>query len=137
MDRPIDSAMKAKAQPDKGWPEQFNVKKAPDTMVGRPELKGYKYDLTGNAADCVTRYLELSGLKHSDLKNVPTPCLDDTQIPEEDFLTAGLLSLNCSKIELKCLWIARPTRPDIYWTVKHLARPVSKWNRACYKRLYS
>ena len=100
------------------------------------KIRGYQYDLTGNASDCVARYLELSGLKHGDLKPASTPCLDDTQIPEEEFLCAGHLAKHCSKIVLKCLWCARLTRPDLYWTVNYLARKVSKWDKACDRGLF-
>ena len=37
---------------------------------------------------------------------------------------------------LKCLWCARLTRPDIYWTVNDLARNVTKWTKAHDKRLW-
>ena len=41
----------------------------------------------------------------------------------------------CSRIVLKCLCLARIGRPDILWSVNKLARSITKWTRACDKRL--
>ena len=41
----------------------------------------------------------------------------------------------CSQIVLKCPYLARIGRPDILWSVNKLARTVTKWTRACDKRL--
>ena len=49
--------------------------------------------------------------------------------------TLGELSKVCSQIVLKCLFLARTGRPDILWLVNKLARAVTKWTRACDKRL--
>ena len=40
--------------------------------------------------------------------------------------------LNCSE---KCLYLARVGRPDILWSVNKLARSITKWSKACDKRL--
>ena len=88
----------------------------PKDHVRPKNTQGYQYDLTGNASDCVQRYLDLSGVKRDKLKPVATPCLDDSQIPMNDHEIQGSLHAECSKIVLKFLWIARLTRPDIFWT---------------------
>ena len=122
--------------------EEVNVARASSSRkkkkaaIASLDVSGYQYDLTGNCSDCVDRYLELSGLSRKDLKEAHTPCMEDSQLQEDDFLTEGQLAKECSKVVLKCLWIARLTRPDIYWTVNYLARYVSKWTKACDKRLY-
>ena len=36
---------------------------------------------------------------------------------------------------LKCLYLARIGRPDILWSVNKLARSITKWTKACDKRL--
>ena len=36
---------------------------------------------------------------------------------------------------LKCLYLARVGRPDILWSVHKLARSITKWTKACDKRL--
>ena len=47
----------------------------------------------------------------------------------------GELSTTCSQIVLKCLYLARIGRPDISWSVNKLARSITKWTKACDKRL--
>ena len=47
----------------------------------------------------------------------------------------GELSNTCSQIVLKCLYLARIGRPDISWSVNKLARSITKWTKACDKRL--
>ena len=49
--------------------------------------------------------------------------------------SVGELSDVCSQIVLKCLCLARIGRPDIRWSVNRLARAITKWTRACDKRL--
>ena len=44
-------------------------------------------------------------------------------------------SNTCSQIVLKCLYLARIGRPDILWSVNQLARSITKWTKACDKRL--
>ena len=45
------------------------------------------------------------------------------------------MSNTCSQIVLKCLYLARIGRPDILWSVNKLARSITKWTKACDKRL--
>ena len=47
----------------------------------------------------------------------------------------GELSQVCSQIVLKCFYLARIGRPDILWSVNKLARSITKWTKACDKRL--
>ena len=47
----------------------------------------------------------------------------------------GELSKVCSQIVLKCLYLARIGRLDSLWSVNKLARAVTKWTRACDRRL--
>ena len=49
--------------------------------------------------------------------------------------SVGELSTVCCPIVLKCLYLARIGRPDILWSVNKLARAVTKWTKACNKRL--
>ena len=50
--------------------------------------------------------------------------------------SVGELSHVCSQIVLRCLYLARIGRPDILWSVNKLARSITKWTKACDKRLY-
>ena len=54
---------------------------------------------------------------------------------EEEIGSVGELSTVCSQIVLKCLYLARVGRPDIFWSVNKLARAVTKWTNDCDKRL--
>ena len=54
---------------------------------------------------------------------------------EEKTKSVGELSNICSQIVLKCLYLARIGRPDILWSVNKLARSITKWTKACDKRL--
>ena len=47
----------------------------------------------------------------------------------------GELSKVCSQIVLKWFFLARIGRPDILWSVNKLARSITKWTKACDKRL--
>ena len=82
------------------------------------------------------KYLELANTELRSLSRVSTPCIDDHDIPPEDFETKGELSSQAARIVLKALYLARMSRLDILWTVNCLAREVTKWNKACDKRLH-
>ena len=101
-----------------------------------PEVKAWQYEMKGHAEASVERYLELSNKPESSLKKVSTPCLDDHMLAPEDFQDKGELSLVAARIVLKALYLARMNRPDVIWTVNHLARYVTKWSVACDKRLH-
>ena len=49
--------------------------------------------------------------------------------------SVGELSKVCSQIFLKYLHLTRIGRPDILWSVNKLARSITKWTKACEKRL--
>ena len=71
----------------------------------------------------------------NDIVKVSTPCIDDHHFKEEELKSVGELSKVCSQIVLKCLYLARIGRPDILWSVNKLARSITKWTKACDKRL--
>ena len=54
---------------------------------------------------------------------------------EEELKSVGELSNVSSQIVLKCLYLERIGRPDILWSVNKLARSITKWTKACGKRL--
>ena len=97
-------------------------------------LRG-SYDLEGHAKKCVERYCELANRTTQQLYKVSTPCIDDHHFKEEELKSLGDWSQVCSQIVLKCLYVARIGRPDILWSVKKLARSITKWTKACDKRL--
>ena len=103
-----------------------------------PQNLGYSswsYDMEGHAKKCVERYCELANKTTQQLYKVSTPCIDDHHFTEEETKSVGELSNTCSQIVLKCLYLARIGRPDILWSVTRLARSITKWTKACDKRL--
>ena len=91
--------------------------------------------MEGHAKKCVERYCELLNNTTQQLYKVSTPCIDDHHFKEEEMKSVGELSQACSQIVLKFLNLARIGRPDILWSVNKLARSITKWTKACDKRL--
>ena len=91
--------------------------------------------MEGDAKKCVDRYCELANRATQQLYKVSTPCIDDHHFKEEELKSVGELSKVCSQIVLKCLYLARIGRLDILWSVNKLARSITKWTKACDKRL--
>ena len=91
--------------------------------------------MAGHAKKCVERYCELASKTTQQLHKVSTPCIDDHHFKEEEMKSVGELSEVCSQNVLKCLYLARIGRPDILWSVNKLARSITKWTKACDKRL--
>ena len=98
-------------------------------------MSSWSYDMEGHAKKYVERYCELANKTTQQLYKVETPCLDDHQLNEEELGSVGELSKVCSQIFLKCLYLARIRRLDILLSVNKLARAVTKWTKACVKRL--
>ena len=91
--------------------------------------------MEGHAKKCMERYCELAKKTSQQLFKVATPCLDDHQNKEEELGSAGDLSTVCFRIVLKCLYLERIGGPDILRSANKLARTVTKWTRACDRRL--
>ena len=91
--------------------------------------------MAGHAKKCVERYCELANKMTQQLYKVSTPCIDDHHFKEEEMKSVGELSKVSSQIVVKCLYLARIGRPDILWSVNKLARSITKWTKACDKRL--
>jgi len=62
--------------------------------------------------------------------------MDDHQLKPEDFEQEGLLSKDAAKIIMKALYGARLVRFELLWPICSSARQVTKWTRACDKRLH-
>ena len=97
-------------------------------------ISSWSYDMD-HAKKCVERYCKLANKTTQQLYKVSTPCIDDHHFKEEEMKSVGELSQVCSQIVLKCLYVARIGRPDILWSGKKLARSITKWTKACDKRL--
>ena len=98
-------------------------------------ISSWSYDMEGHAKKCVERYCELANKTTQQIYKVSTPCIDDHHFKEEEMKSVGELSQVCSQIVQKCLHLARIGRPDVLWSVNKLARSITKWTKACYKRL--
>ena len=98
-------------------------------------ISSWSYDMEGHAKKCVERYGELANRTTQQLHKVSAPCIDDHHFKEEELKSVGELSQVCSQIVLKCLYLARIGRPDILWSVNKHARSITKWTKACDKRL--
>ena len=98
-------------------------------------ISSWSYDMEGHAKKCVERCCEYANKTTQQLYKVSTPCIDDHHLKEEDMKSVGELSQQCSQIVLKCLNLARIERPDILWSVNKFARSITKWTKACDKRL--
>ena len=109
-----------------------------DTLPFHQNLRisSWSYDMEGHAKKCVERYCELANKTTQQLYKMSTPCIDDHQLKEEEMKSVGELLKVCSQIVLKCLYVARIGRPDIYSIVsKKLAPSITKWTKACDKNL--
>ena len=90
--------------------------------------------MAGHAKKCVERYCELANKTTQQLYKVSTPFIED-HFKEEEMKSVGDLSHVCSQIVLKCLYLARIGQLDILWSVNKLAQSITKWTKACDKRL--
>ena len=98
-------------------------------------ISSWSYDMEGHAKKCVERVCELANRTTQQLYKVSAPRIDDHHVKEEELKSVGDLSKVSSQIVLKCLYLARIGRPDILWSVNKLARSITKWTKACDKRL--
>ena len=91
--------------------------------------------MVGHVQQSIDRYCELTNTKEKDIPLPQTPCMDDHQIPAEDFQSRGRISEEAAIIGLKALYVVRIGRPDLLWAVNSVAREVTRWTIACDKRL--
>ena len=97
-------------------------------------ISSWSYDMEGHARKCVERYCELANKTPEQLYIVATPCMDDHQFKEEENGSVGEFYTVWSQMVVKCLYLAR-IRETFLWSVNKLARAVTKWTKACDKRL--
>ena len=98
-------------------------------------ISSWSNDMGSHAKKCVERYCDLANKTIQQLYEVATPCIDDHHFKEEELKSVGELSKVCSQIVLKYFYLARIGGPDILWSVNKLDRAITKWTRACDKRL--
>ena len=83
------------------------------------------------------RYCGLANKTIQQLYKISTPCIEDHHFKEEEMKSVGELSKVCSQIALKGFLLARIGRRGILWSVNKFARSITKWTKACDKRLKS
>ena len=69
---------------------------------------------------------ELAGIDKGNLKVVPKPCLADWAMTEDD-LRPGVMQSCAARVLTKAPWLARLSKPDIYFVVARLASFVTRW----------
>ena len=69
------------------------------------------------------------------LYKVSTPRIDDHHFKEEEMKSVGRIVKSMLSNCFVMLILARIGRPDILWSVNKLARSITKWTKACDKRL--
>ena len=85
-------------------------------------------DMSSYAQQVVDLYSELTGVEKASLKVVPTPCLAESAMTDDDLLP-GIMQSYAARVLMKALWLARLARPDIYFVVTRLASFVSRWTK--------
>ena len=106
-----------------------------EVKTGMP-VRAIRYNMFGFFRQCVEVYCELAKIDVNTLKKVATPSLDDHQLNPEDFEQEGHLMKDAAKITMKALYGARLVRYELLWPICSSARLVTKWTRACDKRLH-
>ena len=66
----------------------------------------------------------------------PTPFLVDAALPERDWEVKGALSDHAAKVLMKCLWLARLSRPDLRRPITELSRRITRWSSNDDRTLY-
>ena len=99
-------------------------------------ISSLSYDMAGHAKKCVDRYCELANkTTQQQLYKVSTPCIDDHHF-EEEMKSVGEI---VTWYALKLFWNAYTWQelddPIFLWSVNKLARSITKWTKACDKRL--
>ena len=61
--------------------------------------------------------------------------MDDHTFAPEGLTEKGKLSEISARVVLKCLYLASVGRPELLWTVNLLARQVTRWTKACDRRM--
>ena len=108
----------------------------PSAKKDTRRLPAMQYDMFGYLEQCVDVYLDLAERDEHSLRFAPTPSLDDGAFTEDDLEATGTLGRHAAKILMKILYAARMCRFDLLFAVCSLARCITRWSKACDKRLH-
>ena len=95
-----------------------------------------RFEMLGYLEQSISMYLEYTGTLLKDLKNVPTPFVDQDSLTDQDWVEQGELDGEALALLMKVLYCARLARPDLLRPVNELGRHITKWSRACDKQLH-
>ena len=84
-------ASKRKSSVSKIHPEEVVGMGRPIHSYSKKQVRAWEYNMTGHAASCVDKYLELASQEASSLKYVAHPCIDDHMLNDDDLNTNGSL----------------------------------------------
>ena len=97
-------------------------------------LRCVSYDMTDYAVQSCDLYRSLCPNKP--LKPAQTPFCPTGSLVDTDDAEVGQLAPVACKILMKCLWLARLSRPDLLKPIGDLASTVTRWSRNCDKQLH-
>ena len=98
------------------------------SLRGRTTWKGMQRDALNGVANWQTK-------QSSKCIRCPHHVLTTTSSKRKNWKRWETFSKSALKSSWKCLYLARIGRPDILWSVNKLTRAVTKWTRACDRRL--
>ena len=120
------------AGPNREFPR--GVGKLPFSQNNR--ISSWSYDMEGHAKKCVERYRELANKTTQQLYKKSTPYIDDHHFKKVRrnkicWRIVNYMHSNCSEM----LILGKNWTTWYLWPVNKLARPITKWTKACDKRL--
>ena len=112
--------------------------KLPSRAAGKPDAKtmsSWSCDTEGNAQIVWSDIANRRTKQASNCTKSQLHALMTIHSKKENWDLLENCQKVCSEFVLKCLYLARIGRPEILWSVNRLARSITKWTKACDKRL--
>ena len=98
-------------------------------------ISSWSCDMEGHSKKSVERDCELATKTSQQLHKVSSPCIDTPSLQRRRVEIRGRIVKVCSQNVLKCVYLARIGPPENLWSVNKFARSITKWTKACDKRL--
>ena len=116
---------------------KFEEPQPVNRVLGRNHIrKGdvVEFEMDDFTQECCNRYLEITGEKG--FKKAPTPYLEESTLPIDDYDTQGVLQHCAAKLIMKAYWLARLNRPDVLRALNELSRRITRWSRNDDRKLH-
>ena len=84
--------------------------------------------------ECCNKNLEITGEKGP--RKAPTPYLEESTLPLDDYDVQGALQHCAAKLIMKAYWLARLNRPDVPRALNELSRKITTWSRNDDRKLH-